>query len=715
VREGWEKGTVVGGHELLELLGAGGMGVVYRVRHVATGALRALKTLGWDADDMDVERLEREGQAMARLRHPHLLEVHAAGVQAGLPFLVLELAEGGSLSDRLREGPLPADEVVSLGLALAQALAVAHAAGVLHRDLKPDNVLFDGEGRPKLADFGLARLGDRTRLTETGTVMGTPKYMSPEQARGESSGPPSDVYSLGALLFHAASGRAPVEGGGGVLALLDRIQREVPPRLGELDPALPPALEQVVARCLAKDPQDRPTLAEFEVGLRGTVASAQAKWPVWAAGVGLIALGVLLSRVLPPAPRPEPVPTPSASSHAQPSASPSPHARAPAEFSAAKDAEAAAAAWLDSATLIPRHEEMRVARSASNLDLYEVASRELTSYAARYDLQVKGLRPLACFLVLAQRGHLFGKQALLSWFCERQHSLEAQAVDHGCFGVWAARTIKQDSDPLQRIANVWLRQCRPEASLKSIKADAKGLRRAKGPVDSLGAAWKYVWDRDHPLHNRVTWEAARERLVREAYGAVWGYLEVLRSSVLSAKDRHQVQVELMRAAELAWSSKARLRILGGGSVGPERPRQADEVLAVVSWARGHYLRALLRWPAGRELVNEQAAPPGAMEDLDRALVLQPDLRTALGLRARALSPEFPARAASDYALLAASEFSKHEWREPAWKRLQLLHRAYEGHPGQLKKLREALGWVRGDTNEGWADLRDEVRDLLDGR
>jgi formylglycine-generating enzyme required for sulfatase activity len=299
MRAGWEKGAIVADHELLDPLGAGGMGVVYQVRHVTTGALRALKTLGWDAPLEDRQRFEREGQAMARLRHRHLLTVHAAGVHAGQPYLLLELAPGGSLGDRLRtQEKLPLDEVHTLGLALAEGLAAAHAAGVLHRDLKPDNVLFDSQGVPKLADFGLAHLSDRSRLTETGTLLGTPDYMAPEQARGDRVGAAADVYSLGALLFHAASGRPPIAGEGSVLALLDRLQSEVPPRLRELDPQVPVWLENVVACCLEKAPQDRyESLAALSEALRG--GSQGGRGPNAGGGVPPLAwVGVLVALIL---------------------------------------------------------------------------------------------------------------------------------------------------------------------------------------------------------------------------------------------------------------------------------------------------------------------------------------------------------------------------------------------------------------------------------
>ena len=178
---GWSPGALVGAYRLERELGRGGMGVVFLAQDTATGAAVVIKTLT-TSDPDEVARLEREGLALARLEHPHLIRVHGAGWHERRPYLVLQYASGGSLADRLQRGPLPWAEAVELGARLASALAAAHAVGIRHRDLKPENVLLDERGSPLLADFGLAKVTDLSRLTETGALLGTPLYMAPEQA-----------------------------------------------------------------------------------------------------------------------------------------------------------------------------------------------------------------------------------------------------------------------------------------------------------------------------------------------------------------------------------------------------------------------------------------------------------------------------------------------------------------------------------------------------
>ena len=292
--DAWGLGAQVGDYRLEASLGAGAMGQVYRARHLPTGALRALKRLAPGSDELERERFLREGQAIARLEgHPHVLEVHAAGVHAGEPYLVLQLAAGGSLAERLRAGPLAPEEARALGQQLAGALAYVHGAGVVHRDLKPDNVLFDERGRPLLADFGVARLDDATRLTRTADVTGTPLYMAPEVARGATE-PASDVYSLGALLYECLSGRPPIEARGGVLATLDAISREAPAPLRQLAPGVPAWLDEACLSALAKEPGERPSAAAFaELLARGDALQGRSLLLPLALALALLAAAAL--------------------------------------------------------------------------------------------------------------------------------------------------------------------------------------------------------------------------------------------------------------------------------------------------------------------------------------------------------------------------------------------------------------------------------------
>jgi len=204
-------------------LARGGVGVVYRARDPGLGRDVAVKLLhaGRGAAPNLRRRFQREAEALARLSHPHVVAVHAAGEAAGCPYLVMDLVPGASLQDRLdREGPLPVREAVGLAAKIARALEAVHAAGLLHRDVKPANVLLRaGDRAPLLTDFGLAKDLDssQTRLSKTGRFLGTPGFWPPEQARGRLSetGPAADVYALGATLYALLTGaRAPVRGRG---------------------------------------------------------------------------------------------------------------------------------------------------------------------------------------------------------------------------------------------------------------------------------------------------------------------------------------------------------------------------------------------------------------------------------------------------------------------------------------------------------------------
>lgn len=307
----WRVGERVAGYELLAELGRGGMGVVFRARELATGRELALKTLTF-LDPEEASRLQREGEALARLEHPNLLRVYGAGEHAGRPYLALELAAGGSLAERLeREPRLDWRAACDLVAPLARALAAAHGVGLVHRDLKPGNVLLDEQGRAKLADFGLVRLDDRSRLTETGTLLGTPLYMAPEQGRGEPAGPPADVYSLAALLYRCVAGRPPIAQQASVLAQLVALQDEEPEPLSR--GLAPPWLARLLARALSKDPRARPEAAELAAALEAREgAAAPSGSPLVPAlllgtiGVGLLGLLGLLAKGSRSGPPPDP-------------------------------------------------------------------------------------------------------------------------------------------------------------------------------------------------------------------------------------------------------------------------------------------------------------------------------------------------------------------------------------------------------------------------
>ncbi len=249
------------GHEILAEIGRGGMGVVYKGRDSKLGRIVAIKTIpdGQFASPEQRERFQAEARAVARLRHPNIIAIHAIGEHDKQPYLSLEFAEGGSLAQRLAARPMAPREAAELVETLARAVHAAHQAGVIHRDLKPSNVLLTAEGVPKVSDFGLAKLLDAgSERTASGQVMGSPSYMSPEQAEGHSSrvGPTADIYAMGAILYQALTGRPPFLGESALETLKLVVSSDVvAPRL--LRPDIPRDLETICLKCLEKEPSRR--------------------------------------------------------------------------------------------------------------------------------------------------------------------------------------------------------------------------------------------------------------------------------------------------------------------------------------------------------------------------------------------------------------------------------------------------------------------------
>jgi serine/threonine protein kinase/tetratricopeptide (TPR) repeat protein len=259
----------VPGYELLQELGRGGMGVVYKARHIKLNRLVALKMIlaGEHAGADHLARFQAEAQAAARLRHPNIVAVYEVGQAGGRPFLSMEFCPDGSLATRLREGPLPPREAALLIQQVALAVHAAHKEQVVHRDLKPANILMvrDGEGQgesalvPKVSDFGLAkRLDVSDGQTQSGDLLGTPSYMAPEQAEGRlhEIGPTTDVYALGAIIYELLTGRPPFKGSSvrETLELVCQVD-PVPPR--QLQPRVPRDLETICLKCLHKEPKNR--------------------------------------------------------------------------------------------------------------------------------------------------------------------------------------------------------------------------------------------------------------------------------------------------------------------------------------------------------------------------------------------------------------------------------------------------------------------------
>lgn len=245
-----------------DILGVGGTATVHRATHRESARAVAVKIYTSGAVGPHTPPSHGSETALAGLRHPGLVEIYESGFDADHAYLVMRLIEGRPLSARVHQGPMPTADVVALGAALADTLAHVHARGVVHRDVKPSNILLDGRQVPFLTDFGASRLLDATRVTATGLTVGTPAFMAPEQVRGEHVGPAADVYALGLVLLEAVTGRREYQGGV-VEAAVARLHR---------DPVVPDGLPQPCRRLLAamtaQDPASRPSAATVAARLR---------------------------------------------------------------------------------------------------------------------------------------------------------------------------------------------------------------------------------------------------------------------------------------------------------------------------------------------------------------------------------------------------------------------------------------------------------------
>jgi eukaryotic-like serine/threonine-protein kinase len=272
-------------YELQELVGTGGMSSVYRAHDRLLERDVALKVLHeqYTADGDYVERFRREARSVAQLSHPNIVTVIDRGEQDGRQFIVFEYVDGENVKALVeREGPLPEREAIELALQIARALGFAHEHGLVHRDVKPQNVLLNGDGAAKVTDFGIARSLDvHGGLTQTGTVMGTSDYIAPEQARGQRVDAQSDVYSLGAVLYELLTGDVPFPGDNFVAVAMRHIN-EPPPSVRERRPELSPRLDAAIRRAMAKAPRDRfasmdDFCSELNACLEGETAASAAQ------------------------------------------------------------------------------------------------------------------------------------------------------------------------------------------------------------------------------------------------------------------------------------------------------------------------------------------------------------------------------------------------------------------------------------------------------
>ena len=321
MKDALSSGDRIGSYEVIDRLGAGGMGEVYRARDTRLGRTVALKVLR-SADPELLRRLDREARAASALNHPnivHIYDVGEAASAAGAHYVVMELVEGETLRRRLRPGPLPMSEVLDLGAQLADGLAKAHRAGIVHRDLKPENLMVTPDGALKIVDFGLAKVlaaplgdvgaGDTMSRHETraGTLMGTLEYMSPEQASGRPVDHRTDQFSLGLIVYEMATGRPTFRRDTPTQVLAAVIERDPEP-LGRMRADVPAALDILVARCLQKDPERRfaktDELASQLAALAGRSRSGSLAEPARAAPEASSAIS---AEIVPPVPSAGPV------------------------------------------------------------------------------------------------------------------------------------------------------------------------------------------------------------------------------------------------------------------------------------------------------------------------------------------------------------------------------------------------------------------------
>ncbi|MCE9583878.1 MAG: serine/threonine protein kinase [Planctomycetes bacterium] len=304
-------GKILGGYVIQSQIGAGGMGVVYRAHDERLGRTVAIKVLPpkFRADETLRQRFLREGRTAARIDHPNVARILSAGEEDGLAYLVMEYVDGGSLQRLLEKRiRLPIATTLRIGRQIAEALQAAHKVGVMHRDVKPANVLFTKEGEPKLVDFGLAREEmSEVNLSQTGMVMGTPHYMAPEVCEGKKADARADVYALAVVLYAMIAGRLPFDGETAIAILMAHIQKPVPPI-----PEAPRSVAAVLARALLKDPAKRTqTGAAFAADLDSAAEAVSKQGEVAAQAAGF---GPAPAPVAKPSPPPPPaavkIPTP---------------------------------------------------------------------------------------------------------------------------------------------------------------------------------------------------------------------------------------------------------------------------------------------------------------------------------------------------------------------------------------------------------------------
>src|SRR5262249_37815135 len=298
-------GRKLGPYQIQSVLGAGGMGEVYKAKETRLNRRVAIKVLRrYLSERADLrQRFEREARAIAGLNHPNICALHDIGREEGIDFLVMEYVDGETLSHRLRKGPLPTEQLLRTAVEIATALDQAHRQGVIHRDLKPGNIMLTKTGA-KLLDFGLAKQNrppltrwdyrgaesatESESLTEEGMILGTLEYMAPEQVEGKETDTRTDIFALGVVIYEMATGRKAFEGDSKA-SLTAAILTSEPPPITKIQPLTPAALDRVVRGCLAKDPEERWQTARDLARELKWIAEAGGALPATAAGAKPIA------------------------------------------------------------------------------------------------------------------------------------------------------------------------------------------------------------------------------------------------------------------------------------------------------------------------------------------------------------------------------------------------------------------------------------------
>src|SRR6266536_1669873 len=278
-------------YELEQKIGEGGMARVYRGRDLRLNRQVAIKVLHshYASDTNFLQRFHHEAQAAANLRHPNIVDVYDVGQDADTHYIVMEYVAGSDLKALLmRNGALPVEQAVYVGECVANGLDAAHRIGMVHRDIKPQNIIVGPGGKVKITDFGIAKSALSTAMTETGVTFGTADYISPEQARGQPATPRSDIYSLGVTLYETLTNRLPFSGDSSIAVAMQHVSADPPPpRM--YNPRIPPQLESLILRALNKEPNSRPTTArDFarqlsgyrDIGEQATVVGPVAPRPI---------------------------------------------------------------------------------------------------------------------------------------------------------------------------------------------------------------------------------------------------------------------------------------------------------------------------------------------------------------------------------------------------------------------------------------------------